>query len=331
MKAKFKILILLVSLFAQIAFGQFENYGFRREIGGVTSASEAWHKIVLPDETFGKVAMDFSDVKIIGVKENNETVEVPFFIRQQAAGEPEKEIKFQIINRTQKSDGFYFTFELPRDTPINQIELEFGNPNFDWKARLEGSQNQIEWFTVIDDYRILSINNDLTDYAFTTLNFPNAKFRYFRLFIPTADNPDLISAKITERQKVEMFYKPYHTKSFAVRDNKNLKQTVIDVELPTFVPVSFVKINVRDTFDFYRPLHIKYPVKNPANPQDARQILNLASSNTLSSLKTNEFRFNEVRTDRLQIIIENRDNQPLTVDSIEVKGKPYELIARFTP
>src|SRR5690606_40823506 len=59
--------------------------------------------------------------------------------------------------------GYFFTFEMPAREPINQLYLQFKEKNFDWKIRLEGSHDQQEWFTIADDYRIVSISNQLTD------------------------------------------------------------------------------------------------------------------------------------------------------------------------
>ncbi len=322
MKMKVKIWLFLWLILSVNAFGQLENYAFKRELKDV---SETWHKLTLPDEIFEKTKDDLSDLRIISFSSTGENIEVPFLLNRSTEKEKINEIKFKLINQSHNSNGYYFTFEIPADTTINRIELKFGNPNFDWKVNLEGGQNQSEWFTVLENYRILSIQNNLTNYTFTVLNFPSAKYRYFRLFIPTQETPKLIESKITERQIVEGNYKQFQIKTFAVSEDKKLKQTVIDIELPLKVPISSLKIKVKDSLDFYRPVTIKTLVENG----DKSFYSNLMTG-VLSSLEKQEFKFQEVKTKKLQIVIQNNDNQPLQIETVEIKGVPVELIARFS-
>jgi len=50
----------------------------------------------------------------------------------------------------------------------------------------------------------------------------------------------------------------------------------------------------------------------------------------LNSIEKNEFQFSSTTIQKLKIFISNRDNQPLTIDTIQAKGYIHELIARFT-
>ena len=126
---------------------------------------------------------------------------------------------------------------------INQIKLEFEQQNFDWQLKLEGSQNQQEWFTIVDDYRILSIKNGLTDFQFTKLNFPNSKYRFFRLLIDSKEKPDLKSVSITQQIITDGVFRNYLIRKTVIQENRQTKQTIIDIELQSPVPVSYIKIN----------------------------------------------------------------------------------------
>ena len=93
------------------------------------------------------------------------------------------EVDFKLLNTTNNEQGYYFTMEVPTEEPVNELKLNFKQDNFDWLLSLEGSQNQQEWFRIVDDYRILSIKNPETNYQFTKVTFPNTKYRFFRFQI----------------------------------------------------------------------------------------------------------------------------------------------------
>jgi hypothetical protein len=154
MKKKNKLLLLVLLLICSYSYGQVKRYAFRRELEKPTAS---WHKIVLPDDIFSKVSADLSDLRIYGVTAGNDTIEAPYILRQTSGKASLKEAGFKLINTSYHQDKHYFTFEVPSVETVNQIGLAFRQQNFDWRLKLEGSQNQEEWATIADNYRILSI------------------------------------------------------------------------------------------------------------------------------------------------------------------------------
>jgi hypothetical protein len=327
MKPLAKLLFCLFLFTGSVAYGQMELYNYQREIKGIDNQ---WHRLPLPDEIFGKISGNFDDLRIYGITAKNDTIEAPFLLKLATEKTTQKDVAFKILNVSKNKDGHYFTFEIPTSEIINQISLNFGQKNFDWQVNLEGSQNQNEWFTVAENYRILSIKNEVTDFQFTKLTFPDAKYRYFRLMIPGSEKPELLFAGISQNTRIEGKLRNYDLKKFEVKENRENKETEIDVELPMPVPLGIVKINVKNEFDYYRPITIKYLSDSVKTEKGWKYIFNILTSGTLNSFESNEFKINSLTVKRLKIFISNQDNQPLTIESIQLKGYEHELQARFT-
>ncbi len=325
MKLKIKIFAFLL-LSCSLLYGQMEQYSYKRELKNV---SGQWHRIMLPDEIFGKTSQNLTDIRIFGITPDNDTVEAPYILRLTTETISDKEVEFKTLNTSHNDKGYYFTFEVPVNEPVNQIKLEFRQPNFDWQVTLEGSQNQGEWVTVMEDYRILSIKNELTDFQFTTLAFPESKYRYFRLLIDSKEKPELIKAGLSQCETSEGTYRKYPIRRIRTTENKQAKQTETDIELRMPVRASRIRIVVSDEIDYYRPLTIKYLSDSIKTEQGWKYIYSTLTSGTLNSIEKNEFRFNSTTVQKLKIFIQNQDNQSLTIDSIEVKGYVHELVARF--
>jgi hypothetical protein len=317
----------LLLLLYSYAHGQVEDYNFKRELNGV---SEQWHKIILPNNIFGKVSQPLSDIRIFGITAENDTIESPYLIQRRKEEISNKEVVFQILNTAHNEKGYYFTFEIPTMESINQLNLEFNQQNFDWRLKLEGSQNQQEWFTVIEDYRILSIKNELTDFQFTKINFPNSKYRFFRLFIASKEKPDLTGARIVQHDISEGLYENYPIEKINIKENKQLKRTEVNIQLQLPVPISKINFNIAETFDYYRPVTIKYLVDSFETEQGWKYNYSTLTSGTLKSIEENVFTFKSKTIQKLKIIIHNQDNQALNLGSIKVKGYVHELVARFT-
>lgn len=320
------ILILLILTGLQLQ-AQVDSYGYKRELIGV---SEQWHRISLPSDIFEKLNSSMSDIRIYGLMTNGDTVEAPYFIRSMEEQVEEKSVSFKILNQSHNSNGYYFTFEIPVLQDINTMNLDFSQPNFDWRVKLEGSHNQQEWFVIADNYRILSIQNNETTFQYTRITFPSSKYQYYRLLVHSAEQPVLLDASIAMHQIISGKYSTYNPKNIEIRQNKKDKKTEVNIDFQSHVPVSYLKIAVNDTYDYYRPVTIWYVADSVKTEQGWKYGYSILASGILNSLGENVFKFSSTTLRQIKVEVGNYDNAPLSIGTVEVKGFDYELVARFT-
>lgn len=321
-----RLLFFMVLLFAAPGYGQKEQFNYKRALSATT---EGWHKIVLPDELFGKLNADFSDIRIHGITKSKDTITAPYLLREAAENTSTTGVAASVINQSGNAKGWYFTFDIAGARPINEIKPVFKQDNFDWRIQLEGSQDQQEWFTLLNNYRILSISNALTDFRFTALRFPEAKYRYYRMLVPGKETPVLRSVETAMQQHTAGIAKTYSVVSTEITQDQHRKQTIVHLRLSMPVPVSRVKVFVHDTIDYYRPVTLQYAADSVKTAEGwAYRFQSLATS-TLTSVEPNQLAVATTVTDRLQLIIANQDNQPLAIDSLQVSGYEHALIVRF--
>ena len=242
----------------------------------------------------------------------------------------QKEVTFKLINQVRNEKGAYFTFEMPRENTVNQILLDFKKPNFDWKIVLEGSQNQNEWFTLTADYRILSIKNNSTNYKFTEVSFPPSKYRFLRILVPDEKNPEFLKATIFQADKTAGKYRDYPLEITYIEHDKDTKRTTVDLELGRPLPISFLKVDITATYDYYRPISISYVTDSVNTEKGWRYNYRNLASGTLTSIEENTFKFTSTILQKLRIVIVNQDNDPFQFDGFLAKGYVHELVARFS-
>jgi hypothetical protein len=327
MKRKNNLIGAILLMICSLSYGQMDEYQYKRSIDGVR---EQWHAIPLPDSIFGKTSTNLSDIRIYGVGKNNDTIEVPYLLRIKSEKIKSEAINFNIVNTSHNENGYYYTFELPAEITINQIKLDFKVKNFDWKIALEGSNEQQEWFTILNDYRILSIQNGLTDYKFTSITLPNSKFRFFRLLIKSDNEPNLEAAQIYINQIIDGSYKNFPIKTLDINVNKTEKTTDIMIDLGSPLPISSVVFEVKDEYDYYRQIKISQITDSIRTGKGWKYNYSSLFSGILSSLEDNNLVFGSTIVQKFKVTIYNGDNQPLTYENIEVKGFQHDLTARFT-
>jgi len=328
MPSKIKLICLLtLLLLCTYSFSQLNQYNYKRELKGVNNH---WHRIVLPDEIFGKVLPDLSDIRIFGISEKKDTIEAPYILQPADEKILQKDVLFNLINESKNERGYHYTFEVPVENSVNLIKLDFRRQNFDWKISLEGSQDQQEWFSILEDYRILAIKNQLSDFRFTDVAFPASKYRYFRLNVNSALKPELIAAKLSLIDSIDGSYRKYAVHSMRIVNEKKNKQTILTIDFKPAVPVCRLKLFVKDTYDYYRPVTIEYVTDSFKTQKGWMYNYSSLSSGTLSSVRKNVYSFNNTILNKLRVIIENQDNQPLQIDSTGAEGNIYSLVCRFT-
>lgn len=321
---KNKISLLIGCFCCLSAFAQLDTYDYKMQ---VSADDDLWHSIELPEAVFSTVSQGMYDIRLYGVTESD-TLEAPYILKSGFGDYHGKVIDFKVLNKTSNAKGYYFTYEIPTSEAINLIRLDFENKNFDWKIVLEGSQNQNEWFTVLDNYRILSIQNEQTDYTFNTLNFSDAKYRYYRILIKTQEKPELSHARIiVEKKSKDRFQEFAVTHMIA---NNKYNQTILDIDLKKRLPVSHLKMNVSDEIDYYRKLSIEYQSDSVQTEKGWRYFYDEIYYGTLNSIEQNEFTFNTTLAQKFRVTIDNNDNQPLTFAGVSAKGYVHELVARFS-
>jgi len=318
----------LILLFSLNSAAQLETFDYSATL---EKPSDQWHSIALPNEVFEHSKSDFSDIRIYGVNAKKDTLEVPYMMRKLSDKNITKKVDFKIINKAKNAEGYLFTFEIPSLTNINQMVLDFNGDNFDRKINLEGSNDQKNWFSVIEDYRILSIRNEITDYQFTTLRFPESKYRYFRVLVKggRAAFPEIKTASITNTGTIAGTYRDYKVKSVETEVMKKQKLTKINIAFESPVLVSDLTIAIKDTFDYYRAIRIQYLLDSTKTDQGWQYNYRNLTNGVLSSLEEGNFSFTPTLVRKIRILVNDRDNRPLNIGGVSAKGYVHELLARF--
>ncbi len=326
MISKNNLLLCFCLFISSLSFAQLKDYNYKKDLSGV---SETWHSIPLNDEIFSKVSSNLNDLRIYGISEEMDTIEAPYILRINSEILQNQDIPFTIINQSKTEKGYYFTFQTDAKESINQLLLDFQTANFDWRVDLEGGQNQQEWFTILEDYRVLSIKNESTEYSFTKLNFPEAKYRYYRLLIKSNQKPNLGVALIKQTVTEGVFTNHQVTK-FDVGEDKKTRATVIDFELASRTSVNSIALNLDTNFDYYRTIKIAYLKDSIKTEKGWIPNYSFIKNGTLSSMEPNDFSFDSKLSKKFRLTIYNGDNQALNISSVTTKGYKHEVVARFT-
>lgn len=313
--------------FTAFLVAQQTTYNYKRNIEAI---NDKWHYIALPNAMVGKLKPNLSDIRIYGITTSNDTIEAPYFVDVLAEKIIKNTIAFKIINTTKTENGYYYTFKTEKEASLETLNLKFNNPNFDWLTTLEGSHNQLNWFTILEDYRIISIKNESTDYSFSKLKFKPTTYTYYRLLVKSDAQPNLVSATLNNFEIVNGNYSAFKVKNTQVETLKKEKTTIIKLTLTEPYALSKLDLNVEKQFDYYRPFTIEYLSDSLKTEKEWNYYYKTLYTGTLSSFEANRFKFRSTVCKTLRLTIYNNDNEFLTLNTVEAFGYKHRLTARFT-
>ena len=237
-------------------------------------------------------------------------------------------IGFKILNQTKTADGYYFTLESPITADIEEIDLHFSNQNFDWKITLEGSHDQKQWFSILENYRILSIQNSKTDYNFQLLAFEKTNYKFYRIFIPSKETPILQRASMQEKFTPKIEFNKLLINNIKQINSTKDKNSVITFSLPHKIPVYSLILNIEKNDAFSRPIEIKYLVDSVKTEKGWVENYETFYYGKIIYYGAKDLDFSFSNNDVIwakdfQIIIENQDNAPITVKSVNAVSPKY--------
>lgn len=323
MNRAFKYCFLILIFTCTDLCGQFR---YSRELTGV---SEKWHKVVVPVDVFGHASKDLRDLRILAVDNNADTTEIPFLINKKRETETIDDVALKITNRTNKNGRYYYTLNLSSADVVNELELDFINQNFDFKVDVECSRDQSNWFNLVDDYRILSIRNELTSYEFTTIAFPDADYPFYRISFNSDNDPRLRTARIFRRKVVPGAYYEMDVR-VTVTDQESTKTTRVLADLDVPIPVNRVYISTTSDDEYYRPIQIAQLTDSIYTDKGWKYNYRYLGNFIIQSRTPNKFNIPLTTTRRLRLLISNHDNTPLKIKDVEASGPIHELLIRFS-
>ena len=330
MKLKIKSIFSLIFLgISALGFAQKNDFSFKRAIK--PNPATEWNKIEIPLPMYEKLNQNFSDIRIYQLS-GKDSLEVPYLLSKTQFASLENEtteyIGFKILNQTKTADGYYFTLESPITADIEEIDLHFSNQNFDWKITLEGSHDQKQWFSILENYRILSIQNSKTDYNFQLLAFEKTNYKFYRIFIPSKETPILQRASMQEKFTPKIEFNKLLINNIKQTNSTKDKNSVITFSLPYKIPVYSLILNIEKNDAFSRPIEIKYLTDSVKTEKGwvknyetfyYGKIIYYGAKDLDFSFSNNDV----IWAKDFQIIIENQDNAPITVKSVNAVSPKY--------
>ena len=322
-----KILIIVFAVlggFQTLGWTQIDDFQFRREISGINGD---WNQLYIPEEVFKSIRPDFADLRVFGVN-ITDTVQAPYIIKGRSIGQNNAFERLPILNSSRQGNDYFFTIQNENKESIQSLWLDFGNQNFDWRLQLEGSHDEKDWFTILENYRVVAFKKGTTDFNYSELKFPLTNFPYLKVKVPSQEQPLLSQVRIKSNSIWEPEYSSITNFQQEINHSERERTTTIYLKLANPVPLVSINIEVLDSFDYFRPVQIAALTDSLERENGFTYLYESNGSGILSSNQSNQVSLKPIISNQFRITIYNQDNEPLRIGNVKVNRLLYSLVFR---
>lgn len=290
-----------------------------------TVAVSGLHKIVLPPEIRSFSKEDLSDFRIFDAK----GTEIPYFVIQennQAVSSSFSECK--LISKTViPKKKTTIIFENPK-TSIDEIVISITNSDVIKPYSISGSNDQKEWFGLINNSQLYNLENSQETSVFKTIKLPLSSYRYLKIDF---DDKKTLPVNIL---KIGFFTNEIKNNEVQEILPKSSQTAQLPSQKKTRIHIVFDNRQIVNqlTFDITNPSLFKrnariYVLKSHQVKHKTENYQETLYEFELNSDSKNAINIPQLFEKDFFVEIENQDNQPLSIAKISCFQNQVSVIA----
>jgi hypothetical protein len=157
-----------------------QDFDFNFEAPISTPQAEAFFSLQVPPEVVGRCNENLTDLRLL----NEKGKQVPYVIQiEERLNQEQIFVEYPIVSLTHEDRKTVLILENPKKIPISNVSMFIKNADARKFARLSGSDDQLQWYTVRDRLTMQGGQSWSDVQEVKILNFPLVDYRYLKLMI----------------------------------------------------------------------------------------------------------------------------------------------------
>ncbi|AMM50491.1 hypothetical protein TH61_03835 [Rufibacter sp. DG15C] len=310
-----------------------QDFGWKATLSPVST--QGWHRVLLPASVTGRLQAGLEDLRLYSA----DGKEVPYLLQTEQPVQYRTLFKpYQVLRYTRQPGGLSeLLIHNPEQRSINNISLLIGNAEVRKTVALSGSDNQQDWYVLKEQDVLYAIRNEKQTAEVKLLDFPLSKYRYFRLQLnDSASAPlNILKAGYYDTYSEAGKYTRIPIQHLSRKDSSN-KTTYLRLDFGQPEYPEQLVFYISATQLYYREGKVILGKRTGGTRREKKrrrrnQTHEIYESFTLHSNAPAQVNLPRQKVERLVIQLQNKDNQPLKIDSIQVLQLNRYAVAQLQP
>jgi hypothetical protein len=339
--------ILLISTTENVFALELAEWQYRCRINLSGDNAEKYTKVDITPEIYDIAKLGLLDIRIIDSSQQ----QIPYLLTRPKDIDKKHKYAPRVINRsTDDKSGSLATLDFGKQTIKNCIEVETGGNNFRRAVKVEGSNDNVTFFTLVEQGFIFAVDNKKSS-RFSNIDLPVNDYRYLRIAVEPMGTekkrPVINEIRAFKREKKPAAKTTAEMVRVNHTEDEKKKLSIYEYDLRfRNLPVSEIQLDIADE-SFYR--HITVEGRNAAtrkvklDSEDNREryreveeywknlICNTIYRYISSDGKKHEKTSLPIPSGRqayryLKITVRNYDDRPLKLETASAKMIPHQIM-----
>jgi len=338
------IFVLLTAMVSGVFAFDLTEWKFKADVT-IEDGTGEYCRLTLTPDIYNAARLDLGDIRLV----DSHGEQVPYVLAKPQ--DTTESLKYQpaIINRsTNAENAAMVTLDFRTKVVKNSIEVVTGGNNFRRAVKTEGSNDNVEFFTLVEQAYVFAINHSR---RFEQVDLPLNDYRYLRISVwpmtteeesPVIDEVKAfkVKKKFADRQPVEMVQVEHS------EDEKGNSSVYVYDLTHRHLPISEIELDVADDA-FYRCVTLEgrdtATRKVKIDSEDSRQRFKEVEVSWESVINDTIYRYTEANGQKrervvlrvpsnrrcyryLRITIKNYDDKPLIIRSVSARMIPHRIV-----
>ncbi|MDR0223590.1 MAG: hypothetical protein LBI32_00850 [Myroides odoratus] len=290
-----------------ISQGYAQTKTYKASLPPVTTSG--YYSIELDNRLVGNAKTDLSNLRIFK-QGQEEAIEVPYFIRAvQPTSKETKMVEYPLMDRVERDSINRFVIHNPEEKKSTDFYVTINKADVAITASVRGSNNKKDWFIVKQKTPIYTYTSSEREEETLFVSIPEGRYPYYEMELINNQSTPLKVNKVSTVVGTKTYgqFSPMllqYDKS--ITDSKEKKTIVSFVPQELNYKLNKVVLEVESPRDYYRKAVLRDSVTKVAVPL------------VLSSKQRNEWILDDVLVRNPYLEIENGNNIPLTIQSVQL-------------
>ncbi len=287
---------------------------------------DEFHKILLSPEITGRMTRDLADIRIY----SDDQRQIPYYVESETHNTRLTGFKnYTIYDRDYQRGWDYqsrYYLKNTEGTKINHIVLKIRNFSDAKRARLSGSDDGRQWFTIKDGYSLHEVVSNSDSYNYKVLHFPLSSYKYYKIEVDDRWHRDPINVMEAGYFTDDLEHGSYQkaiTPTLTQTEDRDKKTSRINIKFSHTQWVDKIRFEMNREENFYREAELF--VKN--YNEDSTFYFDKVQTFWLSSTQLNELRFSKFKCREMELVIHNKDNYPVKITGADAYQLKNYLVA----
>ena len=272
-------------------------------------ATRGYYSIELDNRLIGNAKAGLSNLRILK-QEQGKAIEVPYFIRAvQPTSKETKVVEHPLMDRVERDSINRFVIHNPEEKKIADFYVTINKADVAITASVRGSMNKKDWFIVKQKTPIYTYASSEREEETLFVSIPEGRYPYYEMELINNQSTPLKVNKVTTVVGTKTYgqFSPIllqYDKSTTHSKDKKTWVSFVPQELS--YKLNKIVLEIASPRDYYRKAVLKDSITNVVVPF------------IISSKQQNEWMLDDVLVRNPYIEIENGNNRPLTIQSVQL-------------